>query len=77
MNYTKENGISFKILGKYKNSFPLKRKRYIDVLYWRTKGVTLQEIADILKVTKERVRQMEGWAVEYIKSLERQKVIKL
>ena len=72
MNLTKENNIDHKLFGKYAKYFPPKKHRCADVLYWRMKGVTLREIADILKVTKERVRQMEAWGVEYIRGLESQ-----
>lgn len=72
MNLTKENNIDDKLLDKYQTHFPPKKQRCVYVLYWRTNGLTLKKIADILKVTTERVRQMEAWGVEYIRWLESQ-----
>lgn len=67
MNYTKENKITVEMVGEYRNLFSKKDERLPDVLVFRAQDRTLKEIAILMGVTKERVRQMEAKAVELMR----------
>jgi DNA-directed RNA polymerase sigma subunit (sigma70/sigma32) len=43
------------------------RSRIIEVLLYRSKGITLKQIAIWFNKTPERIRQMESVGIEYIR----------